>query len=212
MEKILVILMLGAGFVTVASATEPLDCTTNPTNQCCDDSLNLGIAINITPGNRVTTLDGHLLEWIDSSSLVNDGVPLGTWCEDNGVYTDTNPATHVVVTWLPGDWVHSIRTTSASDPLDCTNNTTNQCCVDVHSIENEINQSPPNYSITTTDNYELLSVSQVLFNNDGTDVDNTCVDYAVYKQDGQRTVAVFQWAPGRWVSTIKFDGPDLSAK
>ena len=102
-----------------------------------------------------------------------------------------------------------VTVTSALEPLDCTKTTTNQCCVDVHSIESAINHSP-NYSITTTDNYEVLGVSPVLVN-DGTDVDNGCLDYAVYKPDGEKTVAVFQWAPGYWVDTIAYDYSNPSA-
>ena len=111
MKKLLVILMLGAGFVTVASADEPLDCTTNPTNQCCVDSSNLLDTINHEEQHTIVTQDGHYLAFVNTSSLVNDGVPLATWCEDSGVYVDPHiPTTSVVVTWLPGDWVHSIRT------------------------------------------------------------------------------------------------------
>ena len=111
MKKLLVILMLGAGLVSVASADEPLVCSTNPTNQCCVDVSDLQDTINHEENQTIVTQDGHYLHLVTTSSLVNDGVPLATWCEDKGVYVDPgNPPNYVVVTWLPGDWVHSIRT------------------------------------------------------------------------------------------------------
>ena len=45
MKKLLVILMLGAGFVTIASA-DPHNCLRGDTNKCCIDVVNVQNAIN----------------------------------------------------------------------------------------------------------------------------------------------------------------------
>ena len=102
-----------------------------------------------------------------------------------------------------------VTVASALEPLDCNTNTTNQCCIDLHSIVSALNQSPTN-SITTTDKYDVLGVDLGLIN-DGTDVDNGCLDWAAYNQNGKRNGAVFQWAPGYWQSTIAYDYPSTSA-
>ena len=77
MKKLLLILMLGAGFVIVASANERLYCDGTPsTNQCCNDFngqqnvLNSQYFVPTNDGNKIIAL---------GETLVNDGVD-GTNC------------------------------------------------------------------------------------------------------------------------------------
>ena len=112
MKKLLVTLLLGAGFVTVALANESLVCDIgHPTNQCCIDSSTMKGAINHSIYHVHTTQDGHSLAFVDVDSVINDGID-GTWCIANGTYLDANlePHIQVLVTWLPGDWLGTTTT------------------------------------------------------------------------------------------------------
>ena len=114
MKKLLMILMIGAGFVTVASANQSLVCDlSHPNCQCCLDVLNIQGTINHAISQAIITQDGNRLAWVDEESVINDGID-GTNCIDNGIYFDANgqPHNQVLVTWVPGNWLHSIRTYS----------------------------------------------------------------------------------------------------
>ena len=110
MKKLLVILMLGAGFVTVASADNSRDCTTDTTNnQCCVDVSALQSAFNQTPYYvKAIVGDGNVTRPI-STTLTNDGTD-GEWCKDEARYVVGNqPPINAEVFWQPGNWVNSIQ-------------------------------------------------------------------------------------------------------
>ena len=106
MKKLLVILMLGAGFVTVASA-EPVDCTNNNTDSCCIDVHNMQSAIAANP-NAVTTSDGlsiisTLSEGLDEASNNN--------CWDSVTFVSVPTKSHLpgIANWTPGQWTNTLN-------------------------------------------------------------------------------------------------------
>ena len=92
-----------------------------------------------------------------------------------------------------------VTVASADNSLDCTNNTTNLCCIDVASIQSAISQSTT-HTVATSDYYNLYGVLTSV-NNDGTD-GNNCKDIAGYYNNGRKYGAEFQWLPGDWAYTI----------
>ena len=94
---------------------------------------------------------------------------------------------------------------SANETLDCTNNTTNQCCIDVANIQNAISQSPTG-EIETRDGKIIVAMDDEFLQNDGIDGTN-CIDDAKEERGG----AYFQWQPGNWVTTIRYYGPISSS-
>ena len=100
MKNLLVILMLGAGFVRVASA-DPLDCNTNPTNQCCIDVVNVQKVINQNIGAGYPTTDGYYVVRI-AYDLINDatGSARQVCISKASVFKDGNFADGEVV-WVP---------------------------------------------------------------------------------------------------------------
>ena len=58
MKKLLVILILSAGFVTVASAAETTDCNNPSKNKCCIDVVRIQSEISQAP-NHVVTIDDY---------------------------------------------------------------------------------------------------------------------------------------------------------
>ena len=113
MKKILVILLLGAGFVTVASANTPLDCTNNTTNPCCVDVQNINQIIldSVKSGQGyVLTTDDYML-----SSLKVQLIDTVSTCEDEATYLIDGTSTgQAVFSWVPGDWDRSIKRFSNS--------------------------------------------------------------------------------------------------
>ena len=108
MKKLLVTLLLGAGFVTTASALTPLICSTNPTNQCCVDEVNIWNTIVQARGHAIITTDKYVLAFV-STTLSNDATD-GSWCVDDGVYVVNDRATtHLPFTWKPGAWATTIK-------------------------------------------------------------------------------------------------------
>ena len=110
MKKLLVILMLGAGFVTVASADEPLDCNNNNSNPCCNDVVYVQNLLAQQKGSGVPLLDGYnvlniqyklvnsdLFTCIDTAEAVRDG---------KVVYGD--------VKWSTGDWPETAEFTATN--------------------------------------------------------------------------------------------------
>ena len=108
MKKILVILMLGAGFVTVASADERLDCPNNPSNQCCIDVSSIQSAINrsTTQPQSIKTTDNYTVVGI-LAHLTNDGTD-DTKCKDMALSLAQNKTTVAYFQWQPGEWVTTI--------------------------------------------------------------------------------------------------------
>ena len=101
MKKLLVILMLGAGFVTTASANTPLICSTNPTNQCCVDEVNVQNKIDTSQGKGVPISGGYNVVNlnVDLDDDGSDGV-----CRDSaGAIKDGNFA-NGEVKWAPNNW------------------------------------------------------------------------------------------------------------
>ena len=109
----------------------------------------------------------------------------------------------LLVTLLLGAGLVSV--TSADEPLDCTNNTTYQCCADVYQIHNIIPYLTE-HAITTTDKYLVSAVDTVLIN-DGEKAGSWCLDGATYLDaNGKPTFhGNFTWQPGAWMTTIKSD-------
>ena len=103
MKKLLVILMLGAGFVTTASA-KPYNCLNADKNLCCVDEAyaqnkiekNAPAGLPITDGYNVLTLN------VDLADDGSDGVCLS----QAGAYKDNNPDTFANgnAKWSPNNW------------------------------------------------------------------------------------------------------------
>ena len=111
MKKLLVILMLGAGFVTVASAS--VDCNISPSSSpCCDDLAEMSQSF---PDGGVKTNDGYTINSLNPQ-LIADGAPL---CLTNGNYSIQD--IHVGIGtfgWERGDWQGTIH---------CENSVNNKC-------------------------------------------------------------------------------------
>ena len=112
MKKLLVFLMLGAGLVTVASADEPLSCTTTSSNQCCIDVYSVEHAIkgSTTRPKTIKTNDDDPKYVIALYSiLTNDGTDDRT-CKDQGMgwLFTTNKLYFDNFEWKPGDWADTI--------------------------------------------------------------------------------------------------------
>ena len=100
-------------------------------------------------------------------------------------------------------------TTTSANSLDCTNNNSNQCCIDYASMVNAISQSSTQ-SITTTDKHNLVSLDDNL-TNDGTD-NRPCEDQASYIDATGPGEATFLWLQGDWADTISMLKGSSSAK
>ena len=76
MKKLLVILMLSAGFITFASANTPRNCLSGDTNQCCIDEANVQNALNQSRGAGVPISGGYTVENlnVDLDDDGSDGV------------------------------------------------------------------------------------------------------------------------------------------
>ena len=91
-KKILVILMLGAGFVTVAFADSP-DCTDHTnTTQCCIDLHTMNNAIMNSPSHSIPGAFGNDVTYL-SPHLINDGSS-GTVCSTSAYFTTSVDANH----------------------------------------------------------------------------------------------------------------------
>ena len=105
MKKLLVILMLGAGFVTTASA-DPRNCLPNALNQCCIDVSNIQSAIINNDG--IITNDGYKVLNIDVD-LINDGTSSATTvCIDKAVAIKYSVEIEGEFAWVPGNWAKTI--------------------------------------------------------------------------------------------------------
>ena len=90
-----------------------------------------------------------------------------------------------------------VSVTSAG-PLDCYNNNSNPCCINLWSIVAAT--QPPN-TILTNDNHQAGHFDRIL-TNDGTD-GQECKDEASFLVDGvPRGVGIFQWQSWDWADTI----------
>ena len=105
MKKLLVILMLGAGFVTVAAADQ-LNCNNTSTNQCCDD---IGYMYDAAADNGgvIPAMDGDSVTWL-SAQLTKDGTS-DSLCATTAHYTSSDETHHRgTCQWQPGDWRPSL--------------------------------------------------------------------------------------------------------
>ena len=101
MKKLLVILMLGAGFVTTASAG-PRNCLPNDLNQCCIDVSNIQSAINQNSPAGITTKDGYKVLNIEVD-LTNDATSSATTvCIDRAFAIKDGGEIVGVFAWVPG--------------------------------------------------------------------------------------------------------------
>ena len=108
MKKLLVLLMLGAGFVTTASA-EPVDCNVWPTSLCCTDRSSIENAIYQAPTHAILTPDKYSVTGLEIV-LLNDGENhMG--CQDIASYRiqGQSKLNQAVFLWQPGDWINTIQ-------------------------------------------------------------------------------------------------------
>ena len=206
MKKLLVTLLLTAGFVTVASAG-PLACANNTTNQCCIDMINIGTAAAQAPNHGIITQDGISVTSL-SGVLTNDGTD-GTGCLDIADYvTSTQPYGQGLFGWQAGNWAKTIA--AAKEPLDCTANPQNQCCIDVANIQNAINQS--HSLMPLPGNIHLANLSTTLVNDGVPAAASSCIANGVYLDASwSRQTGEFTWLPANWQGSIKYYAPS-SAK
>ena len=104
MKKLLVILMLGAGFVTVASAGE-LYCTSKSSNQCCIDFQNMQVVL--ATNDVLYTTDFYAIFSMDPQ-LVNDGSH-DTKCKNWDYYNIGDQWFNGLFEWQPGAWDSTIK-------------------------------------------------------------------------------------------------------
>ena len=104
MKTLLVILMLGAGLVTVASADQLLDCTNNNLNKCCIDVHSIQSAIANSPTHGIKIDDNLSLVALNSDLTNSYGICRGTggWIQNVNI-TDSG-----LVAWKQGDWADTI--------------------------------------------------------------------------------------------------------
>ena len=97
--------MLAAGFVTVASA-DSLECTTNPSNQCCIDVSQMLNVMADLPTHAIFSADGYYVTRL-SLSLINGG---GVACEDEALYSRSlKKGLHVGnFHWTAGEYENSL--------------------------------------------------------------------------------------------------------
>ena len=81
MKKLLVILMLGAGLVTVASAAQN-HCNIDPSNQCCIDVSQMSNEMANLPNHAIRSSDGYYVTMF--SQILEAG---GVTCEDEALYS-----------------------------------------------------------------------------------------------------------------------------
>ena len=89
-----------------------------------------------------------------------------------------------------------VTVASAKKSLDCTNNTTNQCCIDVHSIQSAIVNSPT-HAIKIDGNLSLVALKSDL-----TSSYRSCVGMGGWSEDGTNDSGLVEWQHGDWVDTI----------
>ena len=106
MKKLLVTLLLGAGFVTTASA---LDGTENLLNQCLLDASSITNAINQNILHQITVNNSFFVIHVDSDSYVVKG---HLDCNDKAVYVytidDGKLTAPGTVEWQAGKWENTI--------------------------------------------------------------------------------------------------------
>ena len=104
MKNLLVILMLGAGFVTTASA---LDDINNISDQCILDASNITNAMYQNVPHGIITTDGisviHVYAdaYISAPGICNDGADYRI---DGGKHIDRG-----IVEWQAGNWTNTIK-------------------------------------------------------------------------------------------------------
>ena len=108
MKKFIVILMAVVGFVTIASADEPLNCTITSSNQCCMDMYSIydAIKVSTTQPQSITTTDNYTVVGI-LPGLANDGTDGGN-CKDLALSSAQNKTTVAYFQWGPGEWKDTI--------------------------------------------------------------------------------------------------------
>ena len=101
MKKLLIILMLGAGLVTVALADSP-DCTDHTnTSQCCIDLHTMNNAIMNSPSRSIPGAFGVAVTNL-SPHLINDGTS-GTACSTSAYFsTSIDVKHHGTCEWRKG--------------------------------------------------------------------------------------------------------------
>ena len=104
MKKLLVILMLGSGFVTVDSAA--VDCSSpHAYNQCCTDISEM---YQTAAGGVIPAMHGDSVTWL-SKQLTNDG-STSTHCATTAKFTTPDETHHSeTCEWERDNWQNSIQ-------------------------------------------------------------------------------------------------------
>ena len=111
MKKILLLSVVVAGFVSVASA-DSLYCPNNRSNQCCHD------IVDMYHTGHIDTIDGYTVTSFDQH-LISDGTTGSFMCETNGNYTNQDgDIGHGTFQWLSGSWQFTLK---------CTQSVNNKC-------------------------------------------------------------------------------------
>ena len=88
-----------------------------------------------------------------------------------------------------------VTVASALEPLDCTNNTTNKCCVDEDYVRNKLDNSK-GAGVPISGGYTLFFIDYVL-TNDGSN--GVCLSPIQAKDpDGSFVIGNAKWSPNNW--------------